>query len=86
MRIPSSHRRVRAAVLVGVLVLALPATIGGCPDFRNSVVDSVQGAVETVVLDEGNADQAGTDALRGVVSALIDLIFSQFRTNETTSF
>ena len=67
-------------------MLTRPLAAGGCPDFRNSVVDSVQGALEAVVVSEGDPDQAGTDALRGIVGAVIDLIFSQFRTNEITSF
>jgi hypothetical protein len=86
MRILSFRRSVRAAFLLSVLVLTLPLAVGGCPDFRNSVVDSVQGAVETVVLSEGNVEDAGTEALRGIAGALIDLIFSRFRTSATTTF
>ena len=85
MMIPSCRSRVRAAVLLTVLVLSLPATVGGCPDFRNSVLDSVQGAVQTVVVDAGNPQDAAVSALRGIAGSLIDQIFSRFRVSATAT-
>jgi hypothetical protein len=86
MMTPSSFRRVRAAVLLTALALTLPATVGGCPgDLRNSVLDSVQGAVETVVVNAGDPAAAGVTALRDIAGAVIDQIFSRFRASATSS-
>ena len=79
------HREpVRHATLFAVLVAALSAVLGGCPDFRNSVVDAVESATTTVLLDAGDPQDATATAARGVASAALTLFFDQLRTDQTT--
>jgi hypothetical protein len=66
-----------------LLTIALPALAGGCPDFRDSVVDSLSSATTTVIVDQGDASTAAETAARGVAAALINLLFDQFRSPQS---
>ncbi len=77
--------RVHPGVLFVILAATLCATAGGCPDFRDGVVDAVEGATRTILLDAGDPQEAATSAGRGIFSAVLDLLFGRFRSDRTVN-
>ncbi len=80
-----SYRRTRSPLLLAVVCLALPLLCGGCPEFRDSVVDAASSATQSVVLSEGDPADAVDTAGRSVATALIELFFDQFRSGESNT-
>ncbi|MCP4250994.1 MAG: hypothetical protein GY778_28485 [bacterium] len=60
------------------LVLLLPALLGGCPEFRNATVGSINTATQSVVISDIEQQAAVDTATTGVLSAAFDLFFEQF--------
>lgn len=66
------------------LCLLLPFLMGGCPEFRNEVVNAVDTAVQGVVLGDVETDEAFDSASQAALGAAFDLLFDQFRTDQRT--
>jgi hypothetical protein len=69
----------RAAIALSLLLSTL---MGGCPDFRNGVVDAIDSASRSVLLGDAGYDEAVETAVVGVFDAALDLFFDQFRTDD----
>ena len=67
------------------LALLLPVLAGGCPEFRNQLVDATETAARNILLSEQDCQETAEAAMLDVAGALLDLFFDQFRT-ETTRF
>jgi len=65
------------------VLLLLPTQLGGCPEFRNGVVDALDTAARGVMLGSVDPDDAWDAAGRGVLNAALDWFFEQWRTDET---
>lgn len=78
-------RRTRPQLLSRISMLALalllPATIAGCPEFRNQVVDATETAVIGIVLADQEPCEAFETAGLGIAGAALDLFFDQFRSD-----
>lgn len=59
--------------------------MGGCPTFRNEVIDIANNATQGLVLGNLTEEEAVETATRNVLSALIDLAFDSLRDTSTTS-
>ena len=79
---PPSKRTARTRVVLA-LCLLLPGLLGGCPDFRNSMVDAIDAATRGILLGGVQPEDAAETAVRGVVNAALDLFFDQLRIDET---
>ncbi len=66
---------------MGLLVL-LPAVMGGCPEFRNSSIDTINAATKSVILGDVAQGEAVDSARAGILDAAITLFFEQFRTDD----
>jgi hypothetical protein len=67
------------------MAVLLPQLIGGCPEYRNSVVDTAENATFALLTcedPEATLEAAGTDLL----SATLTLFFDLFRTDESRNF
>jgi len=64
-------------------LLVLPALTGGCPEFRNSVIDSVDAATRALIFDTTTTEVALENAVRGIINATLDLAFDQLRVDTT---
>lgn len=69
--------------VVVALSLLLPALMGGCPEFRNAAIGSVDAAAHSVLLTDIESQEAGDTAADGILSAALDLFFDHFRADET---
>ena len=78
-RQPSATRRNGLVTLT--LILLLPALLGGCPEFRNAAVGSINAATQSVVISDIEQDAAVDSAASGILSAAFDLFFEQFLTD-----
>jgi len=65
-------------LLVGLVGL-LPALMGGCPEFRNSLVNLANEATQSVIIGGESQETAWETAVRGALGATIDLLFDQLR-------
>ena len=65
--------------LVLVLLGLLPGLMGGCPEFRNDLVNIANDATQSVVLGGETEESAWDTAVRGALGAAIDLFYDQFR-------
>ena len=65
------------------LCLLLPAIMGGCPEYRNAVVGSIDAAMHAVLLTDAEEREALDGAINGIMDASLDLFFDQFRADET---
>lgn len=83
-RIERRQRRFACAVVVAA-VLLLPVITGGCPEFRNQLVDATETAALGILLADEEPCAAFEAAGRQVIGAALGLIFDQFRI-ETTGF
>ena len=79
------HQRRFACAVVLMAVLLLPAVTGGCPEFRNQLVDATETAALGILLADEEPCAAFEAAGRQVIGAALGLIFDQFRI-ETTGF
>lgn len=77
-----TSKRARTAGTLLVLALILPGLLGGCPEFRNNVLDSLQSATQSVLVGGVQPDDALETAGLGVVSALVELAFDALRVEE----
>ena len=75
---PASRRRPRRWYAAALLALT-PALMGGCPEFRNGLVNIANDATQSVVLGDQDRDAAWETAVRGALGATIDLLFDQLR-------
>lgn len=77
----SGNRSVRGARrgAAFALLAALPALMGGCPEFRNDLVTIANEATQAVVLGGESQDTVVDTAVRGALGAAIDLLFDQLR-------
>jgi hypothetical protein len=60
----------------------LPAILGGCPELRNSSVDAVDGATRSVLFSDTPTNDAVDSARDGILNAVLDIFFEQFRTED----
>ena len=71
-------------IALGGLGLLLPFLMGGCPEFRNELVNAVDTAVQSVVLGDVETDEAFNTASDAALGAALDLLFDQLRTDQTS--
>jgi hypothetical protein len=81
-----SRARRRVRLLAAALCLILPLVAGGCPDFRNGVVDAVDVATRSLIFNTAEPDQAFLTASESIINSALDLFFDQFRAQNTSSF
>ncbi len=79
MNIHRSTKRLTGLRRILVLLLILPAVMGGCPDFRNGVIDSVDAATRGLLFGSTALDAALGTAAQGIINAALDLLFAQLR-------
>ncbi len=79
------RRTRRTAKLPGILALALalPGVAGGCPDFRNAVVDAVDTATRGLIFETTSPEAAIVSAAQSIINAALDLVFDQLRAETT---
>lgn len=80
-----THRQAFNRVVLLALTLLLPATVAGCPEFRNQVVDAAETAALGILLADEEPCAAFEVAGRDIAGAALDLFFDQFRI-ETSRF
>lgn len=78
-----TRKRVISRISMLALALLLPATVAGCPEFRNQVVDATETAVIGIVLGDQEPCDAFETAGLDIVGATFDLFFDQFRSGTT---
>lgn len=83
MRHDLSRARRRVRLLAAALCLILPFVAGGCPDFRNGVVDAVDAATRGLIFNTGEPDQIILTATESIINSALDLFFGQFRSQST---
>jgi hypothetical protein len=66
---------------MGLLLFIIPALMGGCPEFRNNVVNIANEATQSVIIGGEDQNAAWDNVVRGLLSATIDLFFDQLRTD-----
>ena len=80
MRIQNRPRRSTAMRwALAVLCLLLPALGGGCPDFRNDIVDAVDNVTRDLIFHAQEPEAALTSAYDSIFNSALDLFFDQFR-------
>ena len=57
--------------------------MGGCPEFRNSAVSSMNAATQSILIGDVESQDAMGTATDSIFSAALDLFFEQFRAEET---
>jgi hypothetical protein len=65
-----------------MLCLCLPLLLGGCPEFRDSVVNNISDATHSLILGGGEPGETLSTATQGIVGAILDLFFDQFRSGD----
>jgi hypothetical protein len=63
------------------LCFLLPLLMGGCPEFRNDVVSTIETATTSALFGTENTLTITRTARESLVNAAIDLIFDQFRSD-----
>jgi hypothetical protein len=81
-KIVRTSKRMRTASAGLVLALILPGLLGGCPEFRNDVLDSLQTATQGVLVGGVQPPDALETAATGVVTAMVNLAFDALRVEE----
>ena len=79
-------KRAISRFAVFALCLLVPILQGGCPDFRNSVVDAADTTTRDLIFgtqDVGTSIKTGLDS---VLNAALDLFFGQFRSKSSGNF
>lgn len=84
MKSPDTWTKTRGSAIVPLVALALvlPAITGGCPEYRNGVVDAFDAASRTVLFGEAGVEDAIVDVLVGIADATLDLAFDSLRVVE----
>jgi hypothetical protein len=65
--------------LVVALPICIPLLMGGCPEFRNDVINAANAATQGIVVSDQDSAEAFDTASRAFWSAVIDLAFDQLR-------
>lgn len=81
-KIVRTSKRMRTAGALLALSLILPGLVGGCPEFRNDVLDSLQTATQGVLVGGVQPPDAVDTAADGVVAAMLNLVFDALRVEE----
>ncbi|UCE60663.1 MAG: hypothetical protein JSU63_02715 [Phycisphaerales bacterium] len=71
-------RRTRRQAVLALLIL-FPLLQGGCPEFRNDIVDVIETATRSALLTDETPYVISDAATVGFVDATLDLFFDQFR-------
>jgi hypothetical protein len=79
-----AHEQAFGRTIPLALALLLPATVAGCPEFRNQVVDAAETAAINIILAEEEPCTAFEAAGLDVIGAALDLFFDQFRSETST--
>lgn len=74
-----THPQAFTRLVMIALALLLPATLAGCPEFRNQVVDAAETAAIGVILADQEPCEAWEAAGLEITGAVLDLLFDQFR-------
>ena len=74
-----THPRAFTRLTITALALLLPATLAGCPEFRNQVVDAAETAALGIILADQEPCEAWEAAGLEITGAVLDLFFDQFR-------
>jgi hypothetical protein len=77
--------RKRTSLVFTLAAVLLPLVCGGCPEFRDSVVDAAESATQAVLLSQGDPADAVDTAGRSVGTAVITLFFDQFRPDRSNT-
>ncbi len=75
----------RIPLLLVLVSAVFPLVCGGCPEFRDSVVDAAESATQAVLLSEGDPADAVETAGRSVGTSLVTLFFDQFRSDASST-
>ena len=76
----ATRRRLGGLFVVGLAALT-PFLMGGCPDYRNAVVDTFEEATRSY-LSGSDQETVRANAQYGFVDATVTLFFDQFRTDD----
>ena len=76
------NRSLRSTGLLLALITTVPMLMGGCPEFRNDVINVANAATQAIVISDQNPDEAIDTASLAFWSAVIDLAFDQLRDDD----
>ena len=72
----------RRVLAIAALLVLLPTLMGGCPTFRNEVVDIANTATTSIILSEDETSETLETAFNQALVATINLFFDQLRSDE----
>ncbi len=78
-------RKTTTRLAVAALCLLIPLLQGGCPDFRNAVVDAVDATTRDVIFGRQDIETSFQSGLESIANAALDLFFDQFRARSNSS-
>ena len=76
-------RRARNGLALLAICVLLPGLMGGCPTYRNDLVGVLETATHGVLLGTSDRATIVRTARDSFIDATINLIFDQFRSDET---
>ncbi len=76
-------RSAAVRVCLGTLMVLAPALTGGCPEFRDQLVDVAESATRSAILTGDSVETVAETAARSAVDASLTFLFDQLR-NDTT--